>query len=64
MIEALSASLEKADWNSWSAQFIESIQNRFWDDLSDKQKIKICELYDDLQEIHLPILYAMESKND
>lgn len=63
MIEALSASLHKADWNTWSKGFIESIQNRLFDDLSNKQQVKVVELYEDLQQIHLPMLYAME-END
>jgi len=58
MIDALYASLDFAGWNTWSKDFIESLENATWEKLSDKQQLKVIELYQDLQHIHLPIHHA------
>lgn len=56
LIDALRWSLDHADWNSWAREFIENIKDRDWHDLSDKQKIKVVELTEELEQIHFPMM--------
>lgn len=52
MIEELTNSLNNDPefWNEWETDFIESLKDREWDDLTEKQQEKVQELFDKLSD--------------
>ena len=49
-LEALVENLDARFWTAWEIDFIESVRGRRFSDLSQKQKLKVLDLVDKLNE--------------